>query len=205
MAFLRLRNMALTTTVFVVVSAEQASGDYILRPLVGGSSQASVLPGESFTIDFVLSGGANDRHDACEFLVVFSSPGFFLNSYAWRLPYSMLFDLSTPSASQLPVDITASLLQGGSLPEDEVDIVLSNLTDSGDFGSGVLVSMSLQVPLAWSGPDVVDILVIPELFSNGFAPVVANAAESLTVTIPVPSALSVLAIHPLFMTRRRRV
>lgn len=198
-------------TVFCLViialnGATIAKGAYLLTPSIAGQSQATVLPGQSFTIDLTLSGLSSDQHDACEFLVSFTAPGLVMTSYTWGSPYSMQFDLSTPDDAQLPVMLTPELLQGGVHPDGIVDISFSNLTDSGLYGSGLLLSVGLMVPTDWTGPEAFQVQVIPDQFTRGFVGVPVSSSGLLTVTVPAPFTPAVaVVVAGCALQRRRRV
>lgn len=185
-------------------AAERSAwGAYLLTPLVSGQSTATAAPGSSFTMELLLSTDTQDQHDACDFYLTFSAPGLVVTAFEWGAPYSQQFDLSTPGAAQLPAIMTADLLQGGANPNDVVDAEFSNLTDSGFFASGVLLSVDVQVPLAWSGPGVVEIQAVPELFTAGFANVSAITGAALSISIPAPTSGCMLVALMAGAFRRR--
>lgn len=182
-----------------------ASAGYILTPLSEERSSIAVQPGGSFRLDVMLSSTSNDRHDASLFRVEFSAPGLILTGFSWAPPYSEQFDFSVPSSDALPLPITESLLSGEGYPSGVADIEFSNLTDTGEFAAGRLLSAFLRVPQGWGGDEQITIRLVPDQFSRGFEQVPVHSAATLLVSIPSPSTLAgVVAIGALVSARRRQ-
>ena len=148
-----------------------ATADYILTPLSGGVSSLNVAPGDTFTLDLVLTSDASDTHLSSEFSLFFSQSGLLYQDYAWGNGYTTggIDNVSVPYIDDLP-----TIIDGNSYgsPAD-IDLYFSNLTDDGEvFGEGILTSLTLMVPSASeSVPGSIDIWVVPDLFFDGFGAV----------------------------------
>lgn len=182
-----------------------AQADYTLTPLSGGLSSVSAAPGSTITVDVALTSTGSDVHNSSIFRVVFSEPGLEFLSYTWGSPYETgtIFDASQPGLGSLPMVLSASALEGAGYPSGVVDVEMSNVTPSGTFSSGVLVSLTLRVPSVWTGSDVVDISIAPDTLANGFDVVPSVGGQTLHLNIPTP-ATSALALGGLAMVVRSR-
>lgn len=189
-----------------------ATADYVLTPRSGGSGSAIVGRGRTLNLNLGLTSDSSDTHTSAIFRVVFSSPGLTYQSYLWQAPYSNTSgdDDSTPRAEQLPVTLTADTLSGPSFPPGVVDVELSNVVESGTFGQGSLVTLTLGVPAGYTGPDSITISAAPDTFANGFDEIVTTAGPPFTLTIvPEPSAAvlgcaALLALSGRSLHRRQR-
>ena len=204
----------LTLSIVVVCAlAVPASADYVVSPRSSdGLSSKTVIAGESFDLDIVLESDASDVHDVPLFQVVFSKPGLTYLSYTWMSPFandgdgSVSFpdDDSRPLLKDLSVTLDADTLSRTQDPAGVVDVELSNSADS-DFGVGVLVTMTLEVPSDWSPiPDSVLINVVPDTFTSGFATIPTTAGQEFTLNIiPEPASLGLLALGSLASIGRK--
>lgn len=179
--------------------------DYILTPLSGGLDEITVSPGDSFTLDLILSSNAGDTHLSSAFSLIFSDSGLMYESYSWGAGYTNggIDDISIPGLGDLPTPITSSSY--GITPD--IDIYFENLTDDGqEFGSGTIISVLLLVPSGWTPlPDTVFISVLPDLFFDGFNPITTTAGPDFTLhIIPAPPCLYLLAIAGFANVSRRR-
>ncbi len=172
-----------------------AHAAYTVTPLVTGQSSTVAPPGSTIQVDILLTTATNDRHDAAQFRVELSEPGFVLLGYTWSSPYSTLFDQSRPAGGQLPVAITNDLLKGDGFPDATADIEFSNLTDTGEFGAGILLSFQLMVPANWAGSNQVSLQVVPDLFTRGFDEVEASSVGGLWISIPAPPVVAAILFH----------
>ena len=198
----------LTLSIVVICAlAVPASANYVITPLCDGLSSKTVLPGESFDLDIVLTSDGSDVHDSAIFQVVFSKPSLSYNSYTWYSPYlnGTDDDDSTPIIGDLPLILDADTLSGAGYPAGVVDIELSNTADS-DFVIGTLATLTLEVPSGWSTiPDSVLISIVPDTFADGFATIPTTAGQEFTLNIvPEPASLGLLAIGSLAAFRRKR-
>lgn len=197
-----------TPALFIVMACAQvARADYILSPLSMGESSRTATPGESFSLDMVLSASAGEEHNSAIFRVTFSAPGLWYEGYEWHSSYGMVFDDSVPAAALLPLELESGTLMGPGYPDGVVDIELSNVAPIGFFGEGALVSLNLRVPLDYAGPETITIQVEPDTFANGFDELVVIPGESFVLTIPSPQGGVVLSLAVLWTgmgLRRRR-
>ena len=188
-----------------LVFCSQAFADYIITPLSDGSSSITVAPGDSFDLDIVVDYalvGDSDVSMSAIFQVIFSSEGLNYKDYAWGAPY-LTGGPDGTSDPQLPE--LATLLDTNSYPSTPsvVDAYMSNsLDDAPWFTTGLLVTLTLEVPSDYFGPDIVTIGVEPDQFFNpNWMPggdesplILATAGDDFTLTIvPEPSALLLLA------------
>jgi len=210
--------------VLVLCASQQAAqANYILTPKLNGSgaSSVTVAKGGTTAIDFILSSTGSDVHDSAIFQVTFSAPGLTETTYLWASPYAnaspsdvFRFDDSTPNVintgdgrAQTPATITQSTFVNNARPTD-IDIEFNNITQSGKFSTGNLVTMSLQVPASWSGPNSVTIAVIPDTFDNVFTSIPTTAGPNFTLNIGVPEpgslSLAGFSLGAILLRRRRR-
>lgn len=201
----RLQSALLCAAAALGLPAGSATADYILTPLSGGSSTLDVSPGDTFTLDLILTSDAGDEHLSSEFRLLFSQPGLTYLDYMWGVGYTTggIDDVSVPFIDNLPAIIDENSY--GS-PAD-IDLYFSNLTDDGEvFGEGVITSLTLMVPAEWEPvPDSIDIWVVPELFFDGFYAIPTTAGPTFTLNIvPVPATLCLFGGAALFARRRKR-
>lgn len=200
----------------VAVMTPAANAAYVLTPVKSGTtdSSVSVAPGGTFAVDYVLSSNASDVHNSIIFQSTFSSPDLVLQTYGWTGGYNNATsvgdnDDSTPNVinqgggrAQTPTTITATTFNG---PAGVVDVEMSNVLDSGTFGVGNVVTLTLQVPAGWSGPSTVAINVVPDTVQNGFTPVTTTAGGPFTVNIiPEPTSLGFVGVAAIGMLAARR-
>lgn len=155
-----------------------------------GTTAALVQPGTVLSLDISISSAAGEQFDSAIVRLQFSAPGLWIDAFSWSSPFATggTFDDSIPSAASLPALITPALLQGPGYPPLTSDIEFSNVTTSGKFQSGILVSMLLRVPLDYSGPPQILVAAIPDGFYSGFAEVAATSGTPFVISVPSPSA-----------------
>jgi hypothetical protein len=199
---------------FIVGScAFSANAQYLVTARSLGLDTRNVAPGETFSLDIAITGAAGDRHQAAVFQVVFSFAGLEYDAYSWAEPYAngTLDDFSTPDDSMLPLLLDADSLSGPAFPTGVTDIDMQNVLPLGapDFTSGRIVTLTLRVPADWSGPDQVQISVIPDQFTRfvggqEFA-VPATAGTPFTLVVPAPGigAAGVMLMAAAGSRRRR--
>lgn len=173
-----------------------ASADYILTPLCQGANSVEIEPGDTFTVDLVLTSEDASEHISAIFRVEFSLPGLIYKSYEWNSPYSTgtVDDESVPKSLDLPIVLTADLVAGPGYPNDAVDLELSNVTDYGMFETGRIASLTLAVPSDAQDANVT-VSVVPGVFDDGFSEVTAAPGNNLLVVIvPEPGGLALLAV-----------
>jgi hypothetical protein len=197
---------ALAIASLVFSSAAALRADYALSLSSDGAAQKTVSPGDTFTLDAVLTSNGEDSLNSAIFQVQFSQPGLIYQGYAWSAPFGNQTsdDDSKPLWSQLPLQLQASSLQGGGYPADTVDIELSNVIDSQDhFLSGKLVQLAFEVPLDHPAGSLL-FSPVPDTFAQGFNIIPSTAGSSFQLTIvPEPNlfglafltALAFLGIH----------
>jgi hypothetical protein len=190
-----------------------ASASYTLSALSAGASTVSLAPGDSFTLSISLMGDVDDVHTSAIFRTVFSASGLTLLGYSWSAPYITggVFDDSTPSASSLPLFLTAETLQGSGYPVDTIDIEFSNVTGDTSapppaFASGTLLTLMLQLDSNSANlPSEIIIDLLPDTFANGFTPVEVTAGQAFeVVVVPAPATALFALIATAAISRRRR-
>ncbi len=135
---LRCLSIALICSVAITTTAQ---ADYTLTPEVGGASVIGQDPGTSFTLDFILVADdpddPNDWSTSAIFEVAFSKDGLQYDSYSWWSPYSTGGgdDWSDPAQGLLN---TNDLLAG--------NIYFENFVESGEFRTGLILSLTLNIP-----------------------------------------------------------
>ncbi len=184
-----------------------ASADYVMTLLSGGASTLEVEAGESFDLDVMLASDGSDIHNSAIFRVVFSGPGLFYDDYSWSRPYETgsIFDDSSPFVDDLSVQLDDLTLAGSGYPAGVVDIELSNVVaGGGNFGEGLLVSLSLTVPSDFMmGTMLIDIS--PDTIANGFDEISTTAGPAFElIVIPSPGGVVGLALVGLFASKRER-
>lgn len=193
--------------------AAGAHGQYLITARSLGFESRNVAPGGVFTLDIVISGATLDRHQAAVFQVEFSAAGVEYQGYAWEAPYQngTLDDFSTPHSSSLPLLLDADSLTGPGRPMGVTDIDMQNVLPLGatDFTSGRLVTLTLRVPLDWSGPDQVLINVVPDQFTRFEGgqeiAVPTTAGTPFTLIIPAPGVgAAAILVGLTALSRRRR-
>jgi len=190
---------------FVCAICLPAHADYQITPLSGGLSSILRGPGDSFSLDIVLTSDTANTHLSSEFRVLFSEPGLRYLSYQWDTGYTTggQDDISSPCAFQQLIDAASYALT------TDVDLFFSNLTDEGfAYGVGSILSLLLEVPSDWfvNHPGVyqVEVFVVPELFFDGFDVIPTTRGGSFFVNIPGPGAICLLALAGAIRPRRRR-
>ena len=176
-------------------------------PLSGGSDSLTRLPGQTFTLDLVLTSDDSDEINSAIARLLFSGPGLRLLSYDWSMPFEngSITDDSTPAHGTLPVDIDDMTLSGLGYPDNVVDIEFSNVILSSDrFADGTLVSMVFEVPTDYEGDDEIVITAFPDTLANGFDEIATTPGETFTLTIPSPASLALAGMAGVVAMRRRR-
>lgn len=163
----------------------------------GGADAATVVLGQTVTLDVALAATSGATHNSAILRLVSSAPGLVYESYNWHAPYrnGTLDDDSKPLLRDLPATLSAATLQGPGYPADAVDVELSNVTgDDGSFGAGNLVSVALRVPADYRGPSVIEISAVPTAIANGFELIPATAVGKFTITTrDTPPTVSIVS------------
>lgn len=194
-----------------VLAPAAAHAGYVMSATSDGQSSVVVGLGESFTLDLFLDSNDGAVHNSAIFRVEFSDGGMLYESYVWGGSYETggIFDDSKPFIDSLPVELDAALVAGVGFPPDVVDIEMSNVSFGGLFSTGLLASLTIRIPLEWSGPRTVSISLVNDTIANGFETVdVAIAGDFLVnIVIPAPGAVALLALAAVASpgaARRRR-
>ena len=203
----------LTAMVCVLVLSSPAVGSYIITPLSGGSSTATVFLGDTISLDVALTSDASDEHTSAIYRVVFSAAGLSYDSYLWAAPYTdgTDDDDSKPPATHLPALLHAVTLSGQGYPDGVIDVELSNVTDGSEFppskfGTGVVTTLMLRVPPDYPAPSTIMITVEHDTLADGFVVVPTTDGTPFELTIlPEPTTLALLgtAVLSALMMRRR--
>ena len=183
--------------------AADASADYVLSPLVGGLSTASVDEGQSVAVDLVLSRtNTTDFNTSAIFTVKFSKPGLAYTSYAWYPPYQTngVDDQSKPSAS---ASLQASDYVATSNDPGDVDVYFENFTATGSFTTGPLVTMNLTVPNGFGAGPVL-VTAMPDTFDDGNQSIDATGTSLVLNVVPEPASTAVFGLLGCAMLARRR-
>lgn len=195
---LRRLSIALICSVAIISTAQ---ADYTLTPKVGGASVIGQDPGGSFTLDFILAADdpndPNDWSTSAIFEVAFSKDGLQYNSYSWWSPYSTggIDDWSDPSVRTGLLN-TNDLLSG--------NIYFENYVDSGEFRTGLILSLTLTIPSDFPLGDVF-ISAVPDTFEGDLAvPIPTRQGRDFLLQVPEPATISLLILGGLAMIRRRR-
>ena len=190
----------------VLASAGNASGDYVVDIRSGGASVVQAFPGQTVEIEVILQSASGDTHTSAITRLVFSLPGLSMTSAEWAPPYETggIFDDSAPALVDLPSVLTAGLLAGPGYPVGVVDLELANVIASGSFGVGVLVSLTVEVPLDAVG--AIEVWAEPDTFANGFAVIPAQSGSSLSIqVVPSPgTGVPACVVGAAIALRRRR-
>lgn len=200
---MRRGNRYCVAVAFLAVCAGTASADYIVTPLVGGSSTAQVQPGETFNLDIVLTSNVGDQHNSAIVRLVFWTPGLEYDSYVWGTPYETgtIWDDSSPFLTELPTVLGPDTFVDPYYP-GVTDIELSNVVPIGQplFGVGTLVTLVLTVPpcfapdqtvlIAVDDNDTLDTLVL----ANGFDIIPSTAGPVFALHVVPEPAGGVLAL-----------
>lgn len=193
----------------VAALAAPAAATYTITPLSAGMNQRTVLWGQSFVLDIVITSDVADTHNSAIFQTRFTQPGLILTDYQWGSPYSTgdILDDSTPHESELPMPIVPSTLEGGLYPPGLTDLELSNVAIGASFSVGTIVSLSFTVPAAFGYTGPIFISLNPDEFAMGFTsvPTVGGQVFRLDVAeIPAPAGFAIAAIAAGSLARRRR-
>ena len=194
------------TIVLLCTFLGSAQADYILTPLSGGASSATVEWGDSFMLDLVLSSNGDDLHNSAIFDLVFTQPNLRYDAYHWAPPYGDAppNDDSTPLLADLPAMITADTLSGTGHPAGVVDVELSNVLIGHTFGTGTLVTLSLTVPADYGFNGSLYIAAVPDTFANGFEIIPTTAGQVFELhVIPEPASMILFALSGLLAARLR--
>lgn len=180
-----------------------ASADYILTPLLDGSSTAALEWGDSFSIDFVLSSDTGDTHDSAIFHAAFTEPGLFYTGYQWAAPYGNAdpFDDSTPDDLDLPVALDADTFVNPLNPT-LIDVELSNVLLGQTAGPGTLVTLDFTIPADYGFIGTLYVIALPDTFARGFDEITTEGGTVLALDI-TPEPSSGLLLLPILLRARR--
>lgn len=190
------------------VCASPALAAYMLTPLSAGLNDRTVVLGESFSVDVVITSDTADRHTSAVFQTRFTRAGLILSDVIWGTPYVSggLLDDSVPAGSALPATLNPDTLSGGSYPPGLVDIELANALIGTSFGTGTLVTLELTVPNDPALLGTTFISLNADQIFNGFSEVPTQEGQvfTLNIVIPAPGASAVAAAGLLIAASRRR-
>lgn len=196
------RKMMLKTGVLGCVAALLAvaapvRAGYMMSVTSGGASSASVLPGDSITLQIAMTADASETHNSAIFRVMFSNPGLRYMGYLWEAPYlnGTFDDDSKPLGGSLPVVLDDLTLSGVGYPADVVDVEMSNVLPIGpNFGSGIVASMTFEVPFDYTGEGEIQIALAPDQIALNGQDVETRTGGVFTLVIPSPgfSAVALL-------------
>lgn len=193
---------------FIALPPREAWAGYMMSLTSGGQASANVAPGDSFTLDVSIAADGSEQHNSSIFRVVFSMGGLRYLGYEWSSPYlnGTIDDDSKPLDSSLPVVLGDLTLAGVGYPAGVVDVELSNVLPIGpNFGSGIVVSLLLQVPEDYDGADEVLISLAPDQIALNGDEVSTRTGEAFTLVVPSGGwgALSTVVLCGLSARRRR--
>ena len=190
---------------WVLLAAQPTQADYILTIASGGLSTLVVSPGDTFDLDVTITSDAGDVHNSAIFQIIFSASGLIYESYFWASPYETgtIFDDSAPFTNDLPLLLDDLTLSGLPYPDGVVDIEMANVVADGAYDEGLLVTLSLFVPLDFRIGSLF-IEVQPDTIANGFNVIPTTAGEVFDlIVIPVPGAVLPLLVAMVACGRRR--
>jgi len=189
------------------LATSAASGGYELS-VVQSDGDAELRPGDSFALDVILESSSGlDRHNSAIFWMVFSAAGLQVTNYAWSSPFTTggILDQSTAGQGGEPLTIDSSTFDRPGDGVGLIDLEFSNVLLSGVFTSGVLLSVELAIPDAFTDFGVVTVAVEADTFADGFDElVVANTGPIELVIVPSAAAWPVLLGSCGFIGRGRR-
>lgn len=168
-------------------ATQAANADIVTDVTSGGASEVTVAPGGSFSVDVVVSSlGEADRFDS--FIVDLTHAGLTFNGYTLGAPFvtGSPDDFSIPSIGSY-----------------------SAFTPANDpfFLQGTLITLDLTVP-AGASPTDTFVVSAEHVAAGGFVNagdfLVASEGGALTVRVPEPATLAMLAFGGFFAARRRR-
>lgn len=193
---MRKRGRIWIAVALVAAYAGVAHADYIVTPLVGGTSSANVFPGDLFDLDIVLTSDAGDQHNSAIFRLEFWTAGLAYDWYEWAAPYETgtIWDDSHPFLTDLSVTLGPDTFIDPVNPIPRTDIELSNVVPIGQpyFGEGTLVTLGFHVPVDFPPNQIVLISVVPNASNDpdNSVLVIANGFDIIPST-PGP----VFALH----------
>lgn len=185
-----------------IVIPSVALADYTLRVEVEGPGSAIKNPGDTFVIDFfIVSTDANDLANdttSVVFDVGFTQDDLLYEGYEWKSPYETegAYDWSQPSSND------ENWASGTPIPSAS-GVHFENFLDSGYFTEGALLSLTITIPLdaTWNS---VQILPLADTFMGDAGEVATRSGNLVTVYLPEPASMSLLALGGLAMLRRRK-
>jgi len=205
-------NTTRTAAIAAVALAATAHAGYVASVVNAqdGSNLVGVLPGRTFNVDVRLDadpdGPQDVAHNSAIIRLIADVEGLIVNAVTWQAPYEngTFFDDSTPSATDLPLPLTADTLTGTGYPDDVIDMQLSNVVDTGTFATGIIASIEFELAADYAGPIEFNLSVDPDTIADGFEIVETTAANPLTIFIPAPGAALAIAGVALTTAARRR-
>ena len=203
---MKILTYAAITAIASLASNATAGMGYSLTPTSDGLNQRTLNWGETFTIDMTITGDASlPQFNSAIFQVRFTQPGLIFNDYVWDEPFNTgdLFDDSKPGRGALPMPIEGDTFEDPQSPGLN-DIEFSNVSISGDYDSGDIVSLTLTVPQNYGHTGSLFVSVAPDTFADGFNQLTVEGGQVLELTIiPAPSSSVILCAGIVFTSRRR--
>lgn len=187
--------------------AAPANAGYLMGITSNGATSASVLPGDSIVLQIAITADASETHNSAIFRVNFSAPGLRYMGYEWENPYlnGSLDDDSKPLGGTLPVVLDDLLLSGVGYPAGVVDVEFSNVLPVGpNFGSGIIATLTLQVPDAYNGAPEIQISLAPDQIALNGNDVSTRTGGFFTLVVPSPSVSAVFLVAASGLLNRKR-
>ena len=185
-----------------------AQAAYVMSVESGGGGSLSVNPGDSLSLDVVMTRDAADTLASALFTVEFDTAGLEYDSYLWGAPFATndsFLDVSDPQIAALTTTLATGTYVAGVGDPGTVDVLFDNALLSGSFPDGTLLSLDLTVPLTFA-PGLVNINVVPDFITlNGIDAIATTAGADFVLTIlPEPSTMTILALALVALVRPRR-
>lgn len=185
-----------------------AQAAYVMSVESGGGSSLSVNPGDSFSLDVVMTRDGADTFASALFAVEFDTAGLEYDSYLWNAPFDTndaFLDVSNPQIAALTTTLAVGTYVAGFGDPGTVDVLFDNALLAGSFSDGTLLGLDLTVPLAFA-PGSVNINVVPDFITlNGINVITTTGGADFVLTIlPEPSTMTILGIALVSLIRPRR-